>query len=225
MELISNQRAHITAIIRSWPRRTTTTARVTRKPTLRMPASRISSSYREGASSLVTAAIVAVSLGYLYICGVTFSAYRNAQSGTVERLSAAVRLDPRNAEYWQRLGLLQLYGQNDPHAAISDFQRALQLNSRSADSWIGLAFSYQLLGELNGERHAIAQALQAEPKRPEIAWQAANLYAVLDDRKLMLNELCVVRQHDPTRANAAFDLAYRATKSKAFDCAAQGRQN
>ena len=180
--------------------------------------SRISLFSARGRSYLLVIAVLA-GLGYLCMCGRSFYAYEAAQSGTLEGLSAAAQIDEGNAEYWSQLGIVRLYQQNDPDSAIKDFQQTLRLNPRDADSWMGIASADQLLARSKDEREAISRALNAAARRPEIAWQAANLYVVLGDSKQMTAALCTVVQHDPRRATAALDLAHRT--ATALDCSAK----
>lgn len=166
----------------------------------------------------LTIIVTFLGLGYFCLCACSFCADQRARSGTLEGLSVAARVDPNNSEYWRRLGLVRLYEENDGNGAVADFQRAIELNPRNADSWIGIAYAYQFLGRETEERAAISSALHAEPKRPEIVWQAANLYAVLGDRRLMANALCITLQRDAPRADSALDLAYRTTGVRAVNC-------
>lgn len=167
--------------------------------------------------------IVVVLLGaYLILCVRSFRAEQLAHSGNVDDLIHATRFEPENAMNWRRLGLLRLYQQNDPEGAAAAFQRVLQINSHDADSWIGTAYALQLLNRPDEERFAIANALEAEPKRLEISWQAANLYAVLGDRGSMIQQVCELLQHDRARSDAALGLARKITGSKTVNCEQQG---
>jgi tetratricopeptide (TPR) repeat protein len=177
------------------------------------------------ASRTLLLAIAVVSCVYLSIGLRSFRAEQFAHSGTLDDLIHATRLGPDNATSWQRLGLARLYQQNDPEAALSDLQRALQLSPRDADSWIGAAYAFQFLGRLDEERVAVSRALEAEPRRPEIAWQAANLYAVLGDREPMTKQICTVLEHDRARSDAALDLARKITGRKTLDCGHQENAN
>lgn len=169
-------------------------------------------------SQLLLLTLATLSGVYVYICGRDFRSEHLAQVGTVDNLIRAARLQPGNAKLWQRLGIARLYQENDPETALSDFQHALQLNPRDADSWIGTAYALQSLGRLDEERAAISEALGVEPRRPEIAWQAANLYAVLGDREPMMKEVCTLLAYAPLRKDAALDLVSRTTHGEAPDC-------
>lgn len=169
-------------------------------------------------SQVLLLILAALSCAYVYICARNFRSEHLAQFGTVDSLIRAGRLQPGNATVWQRLGIARLYQENDPETALSDFQHALQLNPRDADSWIGTAYALQSLGRLDGERAAISQALGVEPRRPEVVWQAANLYAVLGDREPMMKEVCTLLAYAPSRKDAALDLVSRTTHGGAPDC-------
>ena len=166
--------------------------------------------------------VVVLLFVYLFLCTRSFRAEQLAHSGSLDDLIHAARLEPENSLNWQRLGLTRLYRENDPEASLPAFQRTLQLNPRDADSWIGTAYALQFLNRPDEERIAISHALEAEPKRLEVSWQAANLYAVLGDRELMTREVCELLQHDPRRSEAALKLARQITGSRTVTCVQQG---
>lgn len=190
--------------------------------------SRIVLSRRRGARRALLVVLVLLALFHVYLCVRNFCAIELAQSGTSDNLIRTVRLEPQNAEYWRQLGLLHLYESKDPEAALDALHRATELNPRDADSWIGIAYAEQLLANANAEQDAVSRATLAEPRRLAIAWQAANLYAVLGDRQRTMIELCLVMQHDPRRSQAARDLAQRLDSGSGTlsgDCDSQERKH
>ena len=158
-------------------------------------------------------------LFYSYVCSRSFRESCFAVSGDIEGLVHATQLEPKNADDWTELGDLRLYRESDAHASLAAFRRATELNPRSADAWIGTAYALQVLDQQNEERGAIARALTAEPRRLEIIWQAANLYAELGDRDLMMREVCVLLLHDRVHAKEALELARRSSLNAAGNVA------
>lgn len=161
-------------------------------------------------SRSILAILSIVTLFYLYLCARSFYASELATSENVDKQLHATILEPQNAVNWRRLGESRLYRENDPQASMLALHRAIELNSLSADAWIDTAYALQLLGRSDEEQRAIAHALDAEPRRLEIIWQAANLYAVLGDRDAMMQQVCILSSHDRSRSGEATDLAVRA---------------
>ena len=191
-----------------------------------MPVPRRNLSFTLGvrASRSLLLSIAVLSCAYLFFCTRSFRAEQLARSARLDDLIRATQLEPDNAMNWQRLGLARLYQQDDPDASLPAFQRALQLNPHDSDSWIGTSYALQFLNRQAEERVAIGRALKSEPKRLDISWQAANLYAVLGDRDLMINQICELLQHDRRRSQAALDLAAKITGSSTLDCGQHGNR-
>ncbi len=121
------------------------------------------------------ATIVAVAAGYSTVATCRVLAEHLAQSSDEAALRRAVRLDPGSAEHRYTLGIHQLRLQS-PAAAVPWLESAAVLNPHSAKYWIDLAAAEQLLGGTSSATAAANRALAADPRHPEIAWQAANLF-------------------------------------------------
>lgn len=173
-------------------------------------------------SRSVFAILSIATLLYLYLCARSFYASELAASENVDKQLHATILEPQNAAYWQRLGETRVYQENDPRTSLVALHRAIDLNPRSVDAWIDTAYAFQLLGRSDEQRRAIAHALDAEPRRLEIIWEAANLYAVLGDRDAMMQQVCILVSHDRARSSEAAELAVRAFPTMAkLDCSLQ----
>ena len=153
--------------------------------------------------------LAAASLVYLYFCQRGFRAWQLAESGALEDQVRAAQLEPYNAEYQRQLGNTLLFRENDASASLESFHRATELNPRDADAWLGTAYALQALDRSDAERDALARALSAEPRRLEVIWQAANLYAVLNDHEAVMNQVCVLLAHDRARSVKVLDLVSR----------------
>ena len=178
------------------------------------------------ASRIFAILLILLALYCAYISFCSFRADGLSRSGTLDDLNRAVRIEPDNSEYWRQLGLLRLYVDNDLQGSLFALQHATDLNPRDADSWIGVAYAYQYLEDPSRKREALAKARAAEPRRLGIAWQAANLYAVLDDKQASMDQLCIIVEHDRARVDAALQLVRRmtpATDTAAFNCASTER--
>lgn len=146
-------------------------ASASRHAELKMQVSLRSTAKRWAAAGMVGVAAAAY-------CGLATSrllADRFAKSPDEALLRRAVRLDPGNAEYWNRVGIHNLALQA-PNRALPWLRSAAKLNPNSARYSIDLAVSEQLLGDSSGEQSAIQHALAVNPRSPSISWQAANLF-------------------------------------------------
>lgn len=153
--------------------------------------------------------LAAASFVYLYFCQRGFRASQLAASGTLEDQVRATELEPYNAEYQRQLGDTLIFRENDASASLEAFHRATELNPRDADAWLGTAYALQVLNRSDAEREALARALSADPRRLEVIWQAANLYAVLNDEETVMNQVCVLLAHDRARSVKVLDLVSR----------------
>ena len=125
-------------------------------------------------------------------------------------LRRAVRLQPRNSEYRHQLGLYDLFALQDVNAAATEFRQAISLNPHLARYWLDLANAKQVIGDVDGQRHAIQQAVDAEPTNYPAAWEAANLLFAAGDvvRGLQVSKL--VLQANPDRR--VVDVCWRAAR-------------
>jgi hypothetical protein len=148
---------------------------------------------------------------YVVITGSMLAAGWLADRPDAPRLRAAIYLDPSNADYRHRLGRYQDLVLNDPASAQAQYQRAVQLNPHDARYWLDLANSYQLLGDSNAQAAAIERAVIADPKKPEVAWEAANLYLVRGQTDQALAQFRLVMEGAPYLSGQALALCWRIT--------------
>jgi len=135
-----------------------------------------------------------------------------AQQGTQPALRRATELRPNNAEYHFRLGRLLLSVDQNWEAAAVALRRATELNPHHARYWLELSLVHHIRGDVGQREFALAQALEADPTTPDVAWEAANIYLVSDRTDEALKLFRVVVQNDRVNARKALDLAWRATK-------------
>jgi tetratricopeptide (TPR) repeat protein len=132
-------------------------------------------------------------------------------AATKQDYERAIRLQPGSADFYYRRGLQLSYEQPDWARAETNLRKAVELNPRSAPYWIALANIYELLDRPGPRAAALAEALNAEPQRPGIAWAVA-LYRITDgDTDAGLDLLERVIKQDSTRRTEALSLAWRST--------------
>src|SRR5205085_5648900 len=120
------------------------------------------------------------------------------------------QLQPWDAEYEYHLGRYFLL-LNQPADAASHLRRATYLDSNSAHYWFDLAAAYNVMGRAEERGRAIEQAAAADPKNPEIAWEAANLYITRGENDSALKQFRVVLESDSSLMLAALQQCQRIT--------------
>lgn len=166
------------------------------------------SSYRRRAAFAVFA--VATVLIYVQYAYRTYAASSFARAGDYESVQHAIRLQPDNAQYWHLAGAYSLYGSQQPDRAIQQLTTATRLNAWSSAAWLMLAGAYQVTGDEQKEKWAVDSAVNADPKTPDVAWEAANFYLVESDIEKSARLFRVVVENDTSRSDLAFRLLWRA---------------
>jgi tetratricopeptide (TPR) repeat protein len=100
----------------------------------------------------------------------------------------AVALEPRNAEYWFRLGQWDWLANQDSASALRAYGMAVQLNPRSADYHLEIARVSLFNNDTAQMTSALEDAIRVDPTTPSVNWEAGNLYlaAHRTDRALPL---------------------------------------
>src|SRR5689334_22837 len=88
---------------------------------------------------LFSAGVLTLCIVYVVTISRSFLAYRNAQQLDVDHLRKATQLAPLNATYWNRLGRLLAFAQQEFGASIPPLETATRLSPYSAAYRIDLA--------------------------------------------------------------------------------------
>lgn len=153
---------------------------------------------------------VLLALTYIGLATTQYLAAYFSERPDLVSLQRAARLAPGNAEYKYRIGRYFTLAELSPALAAQPYRSAVNLNPYEARYWLGLAMTYQVLGETENQMNALERALNSDPKTPDVAWQAANLYLVQGDTAKAMNEFRVVMENDPYLVWAALQLCWRA---------------
>ncbi len=91
-------------------------------------------------------------VGFLFLVAwvaKTYTASELAGNPTVKNLELSVTLDPGNAEYRQRLGLLYEYNPQDvqPEKALENLRRTVELNPYDPQGWVDLGTAWTFQGK------------------------------------------------------------------------------
>ena len=135
-----------------------------------------------------------------------------AEGNSGASLQLAARLEPRNPEYWYRLGHYQQFNLEQPDivASVASYQRAVELNSGYTEAWLDLGTAYELDGNTAAARDAFERAKKTYPASGEVAWRYGNFLLRQGSLAGALAELKLTLQTEPRRAGAVFSRVYRA---------------
>jgi hypothetical protein len=157
----------------------------------------------------VVTALSLLAASYFTLSAAQFLAAHFSAEPDSTHLQRAAWLDPGNAEYRYRVGRYELLAAQSPQAAIPWLEAATSLNPHSARYWLDLAIARQSLGDTTSEGPALEHALAADPRTPDVAWQAANLYLVQGSSENAMREFRVVMENDPYRVSDAINLCWK----------------
>ena len=124
-------------------------------------------------------------------------------------LQRAARVDPANAEYFDRLGRYFTMVAQDPAGAVTPYLQAVALNPHSARYWFDLANAYQVLGNSDSQTNALEHAIEADPRTPDVAWEAGNLFLVRGEDEKALREFRAVMESGSYQSDAAMQFCWR----------------
>jgi len=135
-----------------------------------------------------------------------------SEGETSKDLNWATRLEPRNPEYWYRLGHFQQFNLEQPDVTLSieSYHKAVQLDPGYTDAWLDLGTAYELNGDMAAASDAFQHAKKSYPASADVAWRYGNFLLRRSDFKPALQELKFTLQSDPRRSGAAFSRVYRA---------------
>ena len=137
-----------------------------------------------------------------------------ARSSRPEDWLRAAQWEPRNADYWYRLGRYhQLdFEHMDLALAISYYRRALTINPRSADSWMDLAGAYEMAGDPAQAHAAFEKAKSVYPFSAEVAWRYGNFLLRLEQFPEAFAEIRRALTTDPKHAPLAISRCWYSTR-------------
>jgi len=161
-------------------------------------------------------------LGLLAAAGFAcaFFVFANVRPWLAERAAAgmdrptlerAVALEPQNALHHYRLGRFSYFVEQDPDRAEAHYRRAVSLNPSFAYGWFDLAAVYRFRGDFESEQEALENALEADPRNPEVAWYAANFFLARGETDRAHPLIRAVLWSDEQKLQPALALCWRAT--------------
>jgi len=165
----------------------------------------------DGASRKVIflTAALALAAAYTGLVGREFLAAHFGARSDLPSIRRAIALEPSNSEYRFLQGRYFWLVERNTSLAVQAFRSAVNINPHQARYWLDLAAVYQFLGDSGGQTDSIEHAIVADPTTPDVAWEAANLYAVEGETDKALKEFRVVLQNDPYKPPLALELCWR----------------
>jgi tetratricopeptide (TPR) repeat protein len=159
---------------------------------------------------LFASLILAAALSFLGIR--TAMAQLSSEGQTSKELERATRLEPKNPEYWYRLGHFQQFNLEDADStkAAASFQKAISILPSYTEAWLELATSEELNGQTAEASEAYAKAKQSYPASADVAWRYGNFLLREGSFPQAFEQLRQAIDADPARAAATFSRVYRA---------------
>jgi tetratricopeptide (TPR) repeat protein len=165
---------------------------------------------RNSAKRWVAATVIlSLAASYVTLSVTRYFAAHFSDDPDPARLRRATWLDPGNAEYKYRLGRYELLARQSPQSALPWLNSATAMNPRSARYWIDLAIAQQSLGDTDSEKQSLQHALDVDPRTPEIAWQAANLYLAQGSPENAMQEFHTVLENAPPLTSLAIHTCWK----------------
>ena len=166
------------------------------------------------ARSLFLTLVLLAAAGLIFEAGKAWLAAQYAASLNPDAWLRAAELEPGNAEYWHRLGLLEEwdFGQSDPHQAIVYLRRATEINPRSDMDWMDLAGAYESLGETARAREAFERAQAAHPASAEVARRYGSFLIRRDDLSEAFAEIRRALATEPNLTVEAVSECWKASE-------------
>lgn len=156
-----------------------------------------------------TAVFLLLSVSYVALSAAQMLAAYLSQTRDARWLKAAVQLDPGNAEARHILGRFELLAHQSPQAALPWLQSAVRLNSHNGGYWGDLAVAQQSSGDVDGGSASLQRALAVDPRTPEIAWNAANLYLSQGNTDQAMQQFRTVLENDPYLTGRAIETCWK----------------
>jgi tetratricopeptide (TPR) repeat protein len=124
----------------------------------------------------------------------------------------AIQLAPDDAEFPHLLGLRLSVSDQDDDRAIANLRKAVIMNPNRGHYWLDLASVYQITGNVEKEKEALQSALNAEPRNPEIAAEAAQLFLESGDTDRAFPLFKRALEQNPDAAKTILPMCWNAAQ-------------
>lgn len=140
------------------------------------------------------------------------------QKKSPEALQAAIRWDPRNAQYYDALATMRhFYADNDnPNEQVTLYEQTVNLSPQNALYWADLGAAFDWVGNHNEALRAFEHSRELFPNSPDVNWKLANFYIRSGKTLEGLHALRKVLLGGAVPQQDVFTLAERATEDKSI---------
>lgn len=163
--------------------------------------------------ALLLASLAIAAVLVFQACELWLASYR-LDSAKLEPMELGAALVPGDGSAWDRLGRLRQWDLIHPdlQGAIADFQRAVQVDPRSAYFWMDLGSAYEAAGDAGRARDAFAQAQSEYPASADVAFHYGNFLLRQQDFPEAYKELRQAVRADPTLLPLTISRAWRSSE-------------
>ena len=140
-----------------------------------------------------------------YLTGAQAALKANDSAGAIEKLNAAIGIDPKCADAHLLLGLTE-FQRGEVAKSIQHYQQALKLNPRSYSAHYDLALAYLKLKKLRLARAELEQAVALDPKQANAAYDLGIVLLELKQPVAALRSLRRAHALTPERPDVSFNL-------------------
>jgi hypothetical protein len=133
-----------------------------------------------------------------------------------EAVQAAIRWDPRNAQYYDALATMRhFYADTDnPDEQVNLYERAASLSPQNALYWADLGAAFDWSGNRSEALRAFERSEELFPDSPDVNWKLANFYVRSGKTLEGLHALRKVLAGGGVAQQDVFTLAERAIEDK-----------
>lgn len=138
---------------------------------------------------------------------------RFAGARTESGWTRATQIEPGYGEYWYNLAVFHRtdIARANPALALSELQRAIADDPRSADYWAELGDAYEAQGDLDSAREAYRRALENYPSSGDVRWRYGNFLLRQNQTAEAYAQLHEALITDPKVTELAISRIWRAT--------------
>jgi len=137
---------------------------------------------------------------------------------TRESLLRAALLDPFNPDPLHKLGLLHQWNllQVDLKQSVQCFRKAIERNPLEQEYWLHLARVFQRMGEEDGFKRALENAILVSPTSYRGRWLAGNLLLHSGELEKALPHFSYILSHHPNQSTLVYEVWLRAVGDPDF---------
>jgi len=147
---------------------------------------------------------------FVYLSSRAARAHAWAEGAQQQQIERAVALEPRNADYWYKLGRWHQLG-DQYTAALNAYNEAVRQNPHVAAPYLEIARLSLIANDHDHLMQALEIAQRVDPTTPSVNWEAANLYLAANEVERSLPLFRAASASSWEYRSPALTLCWRAT--------------